>query len=45
VHVEVARMAGHRRGGRGAASPREQGYSGRADWTRIAEVKAAVKIL
>ena len=23
---------------------REQGYSGRADWTRIAEVKAAVKI-
>src|SRR5439155_4010480 len=23
---------------------REQGYSGRADWSRIAEVKAAVKI-
>jgi nifR3 family TIM-barrel protein len=23
---------------------REQGYSGRADWTRIAEIKAAVKI-
>ena len=23
---------------------REQGYSGKADWTRIAEVKAAVKI-
>ncbi len=23
---------------------REQGYSGQADWTRIAEVKAAVKI-
>ena len=23
---------------------REQGYSGHADWTRIAEVKAAVKI-
>jgi len=23
---------------------REQGYSGRADWTRIAEVKAAVRI-
>ena len=23
---------------------REQGYSGNADWTRIAEVKAAVKI-
>jgi nifR3 family TIM-barrel protein len=23
---------------------REQGYSGRADWTRIAEVKAAVKV-
>ncbi|MBX5495248.1 MAG: tRNA dihydrouridine synthase DusB [Bryobacteraceae bacterium] len=46
VHVQMAKLAE----GCGlqaiALHPRtrEQGYSGRADWTRIAEVKAAVRI-
>ncbi|MBN8729251.1 MAG: tRNA dihydrouridine synthase DusB [Acidobacteria bacterium] len=46
VHVEVARMAEDIGVAAVALHPRtrEQGYSGRADWTRIAEVKAAVKI-
>lgn len=46
VHVEVARMAEDAGVAAVALHPRtrEQGYSGRADWTRIAEVKAAVKI-
>jgi tRNA-dihydrouridine synthase B len=46
VCVELARMAESE--GLNAvalhARTREQGYSGQADWTRIAEVKAAVKI-
>jgi tRNA-dihydrouridine synthase B len=46
VHVNVARMAEDLGVAAVALHPRtrEQGYSGRADWTRIAEVKAAVKI-
>jgi nifR3 family TIM-barrel protein len=46
VHVELARMAE----GRGVEAiafhprTREQGYGGRADWSRIGEVKAAVGI-
>ena len=46
VHVNVARMAEDLGVAAIALHPRtrEQGYSGRADWTRIAEVKAAVKI-
>jgi nifR3 family TIM-barrel protein len=46
VHVEMARIAEDR--GLAAVAlhgrTREQGYSGNADWTRIAELKAAVKI-
>lgn len=46
VHVQVARLAEDCGVQALALHPRtrEQGYSGRADWTRIAEVKAAVKI-
>lgn len=46
VHVEMARMAEDIGVAAIALHPRtrEQGYSGRADWTRIAEIKAAVKI-
>ncbi len=46
VDVEVARMAEDVGVSVLALHPRtrEQGYSGRADWTRIAAVKAAVKI-
>ncbi len=46
VHVEVARLAEQCGCDALALHPRtrEQGYSGRADWSRIAEVKAAVKI-
>ena len=46
VHVQLARMAEDNGIAAIALHPRtrEQGYSGRADWTRIAEVKAAVKI-
>ena len=46
VHVNVARMAEDSGVAAVALHPRtrEQGYSGSADWTRIAEVKAAVKI-
>jgi nifR3 family TIM-barrel protein len=46
VHVEMAHLAE----GCGVCAvalhprTREQGYAGRADWTRIAEVKAAVKV-
>ena len=46
VHVKMAQVA-ENSGLAGVAlhgRTREQGYSGRADWTRIAEVKAAVKI-
>ncbi len=46
VAVEMAKLA-ENCGLQGVAlhpRTREQGYSGRADWTRIAEVKAAVKI-
>jgi len=46
VNVQMARMA-EDCGVQAMAlhpSTREQGYAGRADWTRIAEVKAAVKI-
>jgi nifR3 family TIM-barrel protein len=46
VHVEMARIA--QDCGLAAVAlhgrTREQGYSGNADWVRIAEVKAAVKI-
>ncbi|MBK5290440.1 MAG: tRNA dihydrouridine synthase DusB [Acidobacteriia bacterium] len=46
VHVQVARVAEDCGVDAIALHPRtrEQGYSGTADWTRIAEVKAAVKI-
>ena len=46
VAVEMARIAEDCGVAAVALHPRtrEQGYSGRADWTRIAEVKAAVKI-
>jgi tRNA-dihydrouridine synthase B len=46
VAVEMARLAEDCGLQAVALHPRtrEQGYSGRADWTRIAEVKAAVKI-
>lgn len=46
VHVQVAKLAEDCGVNAIALHPRtrEQGYSGRADWTRIAEIKAAVKI-
>jgi nifR3 family TIM-barrel protein len=46
VHVAMARLAEDCGLSAVALHPRtrEQGYSGRADWTRIAEVKGAVKI-
>lgn len=46
VHVRMAKLAEDCGLQAIALHPRtrEQGYSGRADWTRIAEVKAAVKI-
>jgi nifR3 family TIM-barrel protein len=46
VHVPMARLAEDCGLQAIALHPRtrEQGYSGRADWSRIAEVKAAVKI-
>ena len=46
VAVEMARIAENCGVAAVALHPRtrEQGYSGRADWKRIAEVKAAVKI-
>lgn len=46
VHVQVARLAEDCGCAAVALHPRtrEQGYSGRADWSRIAEVKAAVRI-
>jgi nifR3 family TIM-barrel protein len=46
VNVQMARMAEDCGLAAIALHPRtrEQGYSGKADWTRIAEVKAAVKI-
>ncbi len=46
VHVHMARLAEACGLQAIALHPRtrEQGYAGRADWTRIAEVKAAVKI-
>jgi nifR3 family TIM-barrel protein len=46
VHVEMARLAENCGVAAVALHPRtrEQGYSGKADWTRIAEVKAAVRI-
>lgn len=46
VHVELARLAEDCGVDAIALHPRtrEQGYSGRAVWSRIAEVKAAVKI-
>jgi tRNA-dihydrouridine synthase B len=46
VHVRMARLAEDCGVCAVALHPRtrEQGYSGQADWTRIAEVKAAVKI-
>lgn len=46
VHVPVAKLAEDCGVNAIALHPRtrEQGYSGRADWSRIAEVKAAVKI-
>jgi nifR3 family TIM-barrel protein len=46
VHVRMARLAEDCGVQAVALHPRtrEQGYSGKADWTRIAEVKAAVKI-
>ncbi len=46
VAVQMARLAEDCGLAAVALHPRtrEQGYSGRADWTRIAEVKAAVKI-
>jgi nifR3 family TIM-barrel protein len=46
VHVQMAQLA-ERCGVEAIAlhpRTREQGYSGKADWTRIAEVKASVKI-
>ena len=46
VHVRMAHLAEDSGLNAVALHPRtrEQGYSGQADWTRIAEVKAAVKI-
>ncbi len=46
VHVEMAKLAENCGVAAVALHPRtrEQGYSGKADWTRIADVKAAVKI-
>jgi nifR3 family TIM-barrel protein len=46
VHVRMAHLAEDCGVQAVALHPRtrEQGYSGKADWTRIAEVKAAVKI-
>jgi nifR3 family TIM-barrel protein len=46
VHVQMARMAEDLGVQAIALHPRtrEQGYAGRADWSRIAEVKAAVRI-
>jgi len=46
VHVRMAKLAEECGLQAIALHPRtrEQGYSGHADWTRIAEVKAAVKI-
>jgi tRNA-dihydrouridine synthase B len=46
VHVQMARLAEDCGVAAIALHPRtrEQGYSGVSDWTRIAEVKAAVKI-
>ncbi len=46
VHVQMARLAEDCGLQAVALHPRtrEQGYSGRADWSRIAEVKAAVRI-
>ena len=46
VAVQMARIAEDQGLAAVALHPRtrEQGYSGRADWTRIAEIKAAVKI-
>ncbi len=46
VHVSMARLAEENGLQAVALHPRtrEQGYSGKSDWTRIAEVKAAVKI-
>lgn len=46
VHLHMARLAEDNGLQAIALHPRtrEQGYSGKADWTRIAEVKAAVKI-
>jgi nifR3 family TIM-barrel protein len=46
VHVQMARLAEDCGVAAIALHPRtrEQGYSGRADWTRIAEVRAAVRI-
>lgn len=46
VHTEMARLAENCGLSAVALHPRtrEQGYAGKADWKRIAEVKAAVKI-
>lgn len=46
VHVQMAKMAEDNGLAAIALHPRtrEQGYSGKADWTRIADIKAAVKI-
>lgn len=46
VHIELARMAEDAGVDAIAFHPRtrEQGYGGQADWSRIAEVKAAVRI-
>jgi nifR3 family TIM-barrel protein len=46
VHVHMARLAENCGLQAVALHPRtrEQGYSGKSDWTRIAEVKAAVRI-
>ncbi len=46
VHVQMAKLAENCGVQAVALHPRtrEQGYAGRSDWTRIAEVKAAVKI-
>jgi nifR3 family TIM-barrel protein len=46
VHVQMAKLAENCGVQAVALHPRtrEQGYAGKSDWTRIAEVKAAVKI-
>ena len=46
VHVAMAKMAEDNGLAAIALHPRtrEQGYSGKSDWTRIADIKAAVKI-